>query len=108
MAKVSAPIVVSTTTASMEAAEAIAKDLLEKQLAACVQMTPIASRYVWQGEIVSSDEILLLIKTRLSLFEAVAAAIRALHTYETPEIIATSMSAASNDYLRWLTANTGG
>jgi uncharacterized protein involved in tolerance to divalent cations len=108
MAKISGPIVVSTTTASMEAAEAIAKVLLDQNLAACVQMMPIASRYMWQGEIVSSDEILLLIKTRLALFEAVAAAIRALHTYETPEIIATSVSAASNDYLRWLTASTGG
>jgi periplasmic divalent cation tolerance protein len=101
-------IVVSTTAGSMDQAEAIAQVLLDGQLAACVQLTPIASRYLWQGQVVRADEILLLIKTRAGLFDEVAAAIRAAHSYETPEIIATSVSAGSDDYLKWLAAGTGG
>jgi periplasmic divalent cation tolerance protein len=101
-------IVVSTTAGSMDHAEAIAEVLLDERLAACVQLTPINSRYLWQGEVVRADEILLLIKTRAELFDQVAAAIREAHTYETPEIIATSVVAGDGDYLRWLAASTGG
>ena len=101
-------IVVSTTAGSMDQAEAIAQVLLDAQLAACVQLTPIASRYLWQGQVVRADEILLLIKTRAALFDQIVAAIRAAHSYETPEIIATSVSAGSDDYLKWLAASTGG
>jgi uncharacterized protein involved in tolerance to divalent cations len=105
---VTGAIVVSTTAGSMGEAEPIAQALLDRGLAACVQMTPIASRYVWKGEIARENEILLLIKTRSALFDQVAAAIRAAHSYETPEIIATSVSAGSDDYLKWLAASTGG
>ena len=101
-------IIVSTTAGSNEQAEAIAQALLDQRLAACVQMTPIASRYRWQGEIVRDDEVLLLIKTRAVLFDEVAATIRAAHAYETPEIIATSVVEGSRDYLLWLEASTGG
>ena len=100
-------IVVSTTAGSMDEAEKIAQALLEARLAACVQLAPISSRYVWKGQIVREDEVLLLIKTREALFEPVAAAIRAANSYETPEIIATSVIAGSNDYLEWLAASTG-
>jgi periplasmic divalent cation tolerance protein len=105
---VTGAIVVSTTAGSTDQAETIAQALLDRRLAACVQLTPIASRYLWQGEIVRDDEILLLIKTRTDLFDEVAAAIRAAHSYETPEIIATSVIAGSDDYLKWLAASTGG
>ena len=101
-------IVVSTTAGSMDEAETIAQALLERRLAACVQLAPIASRYLWEGETAREDEILLLIKTRAALFDEVAAAIRAAHSYETPEIIATSVSAGSHDYLKWLAESTGG
>ena len=101
-------IVVSTTAGSMAEAETIAQALLDRRLAACVQMAPIASCYVWKGEVAREDEILLLVKTRAALFDEVAAAIRAAHSYETPEIIATSVSAGSDDYLKWLAASTGG
>jgi uncharacterized protein involved in tolerance to divalent cations len=100
-------IVVSTTAGSQGDAERIAEALLARHLAACVQMLPIASRYRWKDELVRDDEILLLIKTRATLFEEVAAEIRAVHSYETPEIISTLVDRASPDYLSWLADNTG-
>ncbi|MDB5454090.1 MAG: divalent-cation tolerance protein CutA [Caulobacteraceae bacterium] len=100
-------IVVSTTAGSAKEAEAIADVLLEQRLAACVQMIPIESRYAWQGEVARASEVLLLVKTQAPLFDKVAAAIRAVHSYETPEIIATTVSAGSADYLRWIADSTG-
>ena len=91
----------------MAEAEAIAARLLEKRMAACVQLAPIASRYVWKGEVARDDEVLLSIKTRSALFEAVRAEILALHSYETPEIIALQVVAADAEYLAWIAENTG-
>jgi len=103
---VTGAIVVQTTTATPEAAERLAEALVGEGLAACVQIAPIRSRYVWKGAVQREDEQLLLIKTREALFEAVHARIRALHAYETPEIIATSVAAGDADYLTWLAAAT--
>jgi periplasmic divalent cation tolerance protein len=100
-------IVISTTAASADDAEAIADALLKGRLAACVQFVPIESRYAWQGEIARAREVLLLIKTRAGFFDRVAAAIRAVHGYETPEIIATPVSDVSADYLAWIADSTG-
>ena len=99
-------IVVQTTTATAAEAETIAQALLVDRLAACVQITAIRSRYVWKGEIQREDEQLLLIKTQSGLFEAVRERIRSLHSYETPEIIATPLSAGDPDYLAWLAEST--
>lgn len=99
-------IVLSTTAATRDEAEVIAEALLSRRLAACVQLIPIASRYVWKGEIARDDEILLLIKTRAVLFDEAAEVIRAVHSYETPEIISTLVEAGSPDYLAWLAEST--
>ncbi len=99
-------IAVQTTTASPEEAERITEALLAENLAACVQIAPIRSRYVWKGAIERADEQLMLIKTRADLFEAVRARIRALHSYETPEIVATPIVAGDPDYLAWIAAST--
>lgn len=99
--------IVQCATSSEAEAEAIAQALLEARLAACVQMSPIRSRYVWKGEIAREDEVLLAIKTRADLFEAVRARIRELHSYETPEILATPVTHADADYLAWLAESTG-
>ena len=101
-------IVVSTTAGSNEDAELIADALLKDGLAACVQLFPIQSRYRWQGETVRAAETLLLIKTRAALFEEVALTIRTLSAYETPEIIATSVTNGWLDYLNWVAESTGG
>jgi uncharacterized protein involved in tolerance to divalent cations len=87
-------------------AERLAAALLDEGLAACVQLSPIRSRYVWKGKVEAADEVMLSIKTRADLFEAVRIRIRQLHSYETPEILAISAEAVDADYLVWLEAAT--
>ena len=96
-------IQVTTTTARREDATRIAGVLIERRLAACVQIIgPITSLYRWKGRIEEAEEWQCLIKSRSDLFEEVAKNIEALHPYETPEIIATPLSAGSDAYLQWL------
>ena len=96
-------IQVITTTAQREDAEKIAEVLVEKRLAACVQIIgPIRSIYRWKGNIEREKEWQCLIKTRRDLFDEVEQAIRAIHPYETPEIIALPIIKGSTDYLAWL------
>ena len=99
-------VTVLTTTATEAEAEAIAEALLSDDLAACVQITEVRSRYVWKGEVQREVEQLLLIKTRAELFEIVRGRIRTLHSYETPEIIALPVLAADADYLSWMASVT--
>ena len=99
-------IVVLMTAGSREEAARLADALVVARLAACVQILPeMESIYHWQGKIERSPEILLLAKTTAANFVALEAAVRALHSYETPEIIALPITAASASYLEWLTAN---
>lgn len=95
-----------TTAGSETEAEDIAQALLSEKLAACVQMTPITSRYVWKGELAREEEVLLLIKTRAELFEEVRSRVRALHSYETPEVLMVPVAAGDADYLDWLAEST--
>lgn len=96
-------IQVITTTASKGEAERIARALLEKRLAACVQIVgPIESLYWWQGTINKSEEWLCLAKSTLGLFSKIEETIKALHSYEVPEILAVPVVAGSENYLRWL------
>jgi periplasmic divalent cation tolerance protein len=96
-------IQVMTTTDKQELAERIAQQLVEDHLAACVQVVgPITSTYRWQGRVESAQEWLCLAKTRLGLFAEVEAAIREIHTYEKPEILAVPVTAGSAAYLEWL------
>lgn len=100
-------IQVMTTTAQREDAERIARSLVEKRLAACVQILgPLTSIYRWQGRIETAGEWLCLIKSREGLYGAVEEAIRALHPYETPEIVSLPISAGSRAYLDWLRDET--
>jgi len=99
---------VLTTVEKREEAETIARALVEKRLAACVQVVgPIISTYRWKGEIETAEEWQCLVKTRRELYPQVERAIRRLHSYEVPEIIATPIVAASADYLEWLNENVG-
>jgi periplasmic divalent cation tolerance protein len=95
-------VTVLTTTSDVAEAEAIAEALLADELAACVQILEIRSRYVWQGAVQREPEQLLLIKTRAALFEIVRAKIRTMHSYDTPEIVALSITAGDADYLGWI------
>ena len=96
-------IVVMMTAASPDEASRIAEMLVSVRLAACVQILPeIESVYRWQGEVKREKEILILAKTVRSRFAELESKVRALHSYETPEIIALPITAASEPYLKWL------
>jgi periplasmic divalent cation tolerance protein len=90
------------TTCGAEVAPHIARTLVAKKLAACVQRLPIESTYFWKGEIETAPETLLMIKTKAADFAAVEQAILALHDYETPEIIALPVAAGFAGYLSWI------
>jgi periplasmic divalent cation tolerance protein len=99
---------VLTTAGSEEEAERIAAALVERRLAACVQVSgPIVSRYRWQGGLEREREWQCLVKTTREGFDAVAAAIRELHSYEEPEIVATPIVAGSPGYLAWVEESVG-
>ncbi|OPY04066.1 MAG: Divalent-cation tolerance protein CutA [Syntrophaceae bacterium PtaB.Bin038] len=100
-------IQVTTTAPSREEADRIAQTLVERRLAACVQIAgPVESFYRWKGALERSTEWLCLIKTRRANYAAVEAAIRAGHPYEVPEIISFPIEAGSEPYLAWLRAET--
>ena len=87
--------------------ESLATDLVERALAACVQVGPgVTSVYRWKGAMEKSSERLLLIKTRRELFRGVETAIRARHPYELPEIIALPVSDGHAPYLAWISETT--
>lgn len=96
-------LVVLVTVGSESEAETIAGALLDERLAACVTIGgPIRSVYRWQGRIADDREWQLVIKTRAALFDALADRVRALHSYDVPEIIGLPVTAGSPTYLEWL------
>jgi periplasmic divalent cation tolerance protein len=100
-------ILVLSTADSPELSVRIAKAVVEAGEAACVNILPgVRSIYRWEGKICDDQEILLLIKSTASRFEALRAHIRQLHSYQIPEIIAVPIQAGDSDYLRWLAAQT--
>jgi periplasmic divalent cation tolerance protein len=99
------PIEVRTTVDTKESAEAIAGALLERRLAACVQIAgPVSSRYWWRGAIESADEWLVSIKSLSSLFDEIQVAIRERHPYDLPEIVAFPIVDGNAEYLAWMAA----
>ncbi len=99
---------VLTAAGSEQEAERISAALVERRLAACVQtIGPIAGRYRWQGKIERSTEWLCLAKTEASRYPELEAAIRELHSYEEPEIVATPIVAGSRGYLDWVSHSVG-
>ena len=96
------------TVGSDEDAERIARQLVERELVACVNVVPrVISVYRWKGRIEREEERLLVIKTRGERFEALRQAIVALHPYECPEIVALPIEAGHEPYLAWLDAAVG-
>ena len=99
-------MVVLMTAANVAEATKLADMLVGARLAACVQILPrMDSIYRWQGTIHHETEVLLIAKTERSKFEEVEREVRALHSYETPEIIALPITAGSAPYLKWLSAS---
>ncbi len=101
--------IVFVTAGSEEEAATIGRTVVRERLAACANILPrIASVYWWKGEMCEEPEALVILKTRSSLFNALKARVRVLHSYETPEIIAFPVAQGFEDYLRWVAAETGG
>lgn len=99
---------VVTTVDAEVAARQLAAALVERDVAACVQVDgPIQSTYRWQGAIETSEEWRLTIKTTESRYDALETAIRSLHSYDVPEILATKVTRVSDDYRRWLVEQVG-
>jgi periplasmic divalent cation tolerance protein len=97
---------VLTTVSSEEEAAKIGGDLLERRLVACAQtIGPITSRYRWRGKLEEGREWQLLAKTEAGLYPRVEAAIRDLHSYEEPEILAIPVLTGSKGYFDWISAS---
>ncbi len=97
------PIVVFMTAANGEEATRLADMLVGAHLAACVQILPeIESVYRWQGKVERQAEVLLIAKTTRGKFDELEREVRALHSYDTPEIVAVPILTGSTPYLEWL------
>ncbi len=96
-------IAVFITATNGEEARRLAEMLVEKRLAACVQILPeMESVYRWQGKTQWQGEVLLIVKTTAAKFEELEREVRAIHSYETPEVVALAIVAGSAPYLQWL------
>ena len=99
-------IIITTATNRFKDVQKIQSELLDKKLAACVQVTNITSYYNWKNERCKSKEYLLTIKTRASLFMAVKEVIKSNHSYELPEIISYDITNISEEFAKWIDENT--
>jgi periplasmic divalent cation tolerance protein len=98
-----AAIVIFITAPTLEKGEEIARALVTQGIAACVSIVPrIKSIYSWEGRICEEEEVLLLVKSRTSLFPAIRDRVKSLHSYDVPEIIALPISDGLPEYLDWL------
>jgi periplasmic divalent cation tolerance protein len=101
-------VFVYTTYPSLVEAERIGKAVLERRLAACVNILPeMISHYWWQGAIERGEEVVMIIKTRAALAEAVRAAVKEMHSYTTPAILVLPITGGEPGYLDWLMKETG-
>ncbi len=97
--------VVLTTTASSDEARRLGRTLVEERLAACATLVPsVESIYRWQGEIESSTEALLLIKTTAEQIGPLQVRLHELHSYQTPEFLVLPVESGSGGYIEWLLA----
>ena len=97
------------TCESMDQAEEIGAALVERRLAACANILPgMRSVYWWQGRIERAEEAVLIAKTRDSLVEELTAAVKAMHAYEVPCVVAIPISGGNPDFLAWIRAETTG
>jgi periplasmic divalent cation tolerance protein len=101
-------LVVLCTVGKVEDAEWMAREVVERHLAACVNvLPPMTSVYRWKGEIERTEEVLMVIKTTADRFDALREAILSMHNYELPEVIAIQITAGHAPYLAWLDAAVG-
>jgi periplasmic divalent cation tolerance protein len=100
-------VFVYTTWPTTVEAEAAGRVLVERRLAACVNILPgMISHYRWEGEVERAEETVMIVKTRASLSAAVSDAVKELHTYDTPAILVMPLESVEKSYLAWLVAAT--
>lgn len=100
-------VFVYTTYPSVVEAERAGRALVERRLCACVNIVPgMVSHYWWQGAIERGEEVVMIIKTRASLAEAVGAAVKDMHSYSTPAILVIPIESVDPDYHAWIVAET--
>jgi len=98
-----APIIVFVTATSKGEARRIVKNLLEKRLIACANiLDPVESHFWWQGKIDKANEVLVLLKSDQKLFTKLSKAIKEMHSYDIPEILAMPILEGFPPYLEWL------
>ena len=96
-------IQIFTTTEKKDDAEVISREMVEKRLAACAQVVgPIMSTYWWKEEIERTEEWLCIMKSRRDLYHELENAVKSIHPYEVPEIVALPIVSGSQSYLKWL------
>lgn len=100
-------VVAYSTCGSIEEAQRIAHHLVERRLAACVNILPgVHSVYRWKGTVEQAGEWMLIIKTRRGLVEALGAELRKVHSYEVPELVALTVVDGLEPYLAWIDEET--
>lgn len=96
-------IVVFITASNEDEAVMIGKAILEDRLAGCINIVrDIRSIYIWKGKIEDEKEVLMVVKTRKHLFNALTEKVKRIHSYTVPEIIALPITEGSEDYMKWL------
>ncbi len=101
-------LIAMSTCPNREIATSIAQTLVQKHLAACVNIVPnVQSIYEWQGKIESDDEVILLIKTTQTQFDTLQKTLTELHPYELPELVGVCVTAGFPAYLDWVIKATG-
>ena len=102
-------VLVYTTWPSLVEAERAGREIVEKRLAACVNILPgMISHYRWQGQIERAEEVVMVIKTCASLAEPVRKAVKDLHNYQVPSIMVLPVESVDADYYAWILKETGG
>ncbi len=100
-------VVILVTVGTREEADVIADVLLEQNKAACVNIVPeVDSHFRWEGQVETGQEALLIIKTQASLVDEVTSLVKAVHSYDVPEVIALPIIGGNPEYLAWIDAET--
>jgi periplasmic divalent cation tolerance protein len=102
-------VLVYTTWPSIVEAEQAGRTIVERRLAACVNILPgMISHYWWEGKIERAEEAVMIVKTRAGLAEAVRQAVKEMHAYTTPAVMVLPVEALDPAYHQWIVAETGG
>lgn len=100
-------LVVTTTVASMDQARELARQLVERHVAACVQLSTVESFYAWDGAVQHEPEVRLTAKTTAARWPALCAVVRQLHPYQLPQLLAVPVAEADAAYAHWVAEHVG-